>query len=182
MNIDTFVEKFLSAESLQKVYVHFCAESLGDVIDPASYIACMMATTPIALTITEVGISPFKDRMTNIYPYSKMTYSQLDYIKETVNECMDAHRSISYSSNIQMGGGCILLVSPKQKTQRFLKGHHIVIAMCDSICQNIHHSDAHTRIGICNILIQRIYASINLHIDTQKYITEHMNVLSQSIH
>jgi hypothetical protein len=176
MDVDKFVELFLTGENLQKMYVYMCGESLGDVSDPASNVACMMSTTPITLTITEVGVAPFKDRMTHIYPYSKMNNLQLGYIKMIVNDCMDlnATPSISCTSSIQMGGGCILLVVLQQKTSRFLKGHSVIIAMCDAICNNKSSPDISTRIGMCNIIIQRVYASIHLSKETQRHITDHL--------
>jgi hypothetical protein len=183
MDIDKFVEVFLTGEGLQRMYVYMCGESLGDVMDPASNIACMMASTPITITITEVGIAPFKDRMTHIYPYSKMDQAQIAYIKTIVNDCLDDNiaPSINCSSSIQMGGGCILLVALQQKTARFLKGHFVLTAMCNAICNNMTHSDKSNRIGMCNIIIQRIYASIHLSKDTQRYITEHLNGLQNMV-
>jgi hypothetical protein len=72
IDYDAFATLFLTGTHLQNVLCHLCNQSAGLVSDPITETLTVMATTPLALVITEAGMAMFKDKPTMVMPYTNM--------------------------------------------------------------------------------------------------------------
>lgn len=118
--IDEVVDIFLTGVRLQRVMTHLTDACVDNYSDPVCEVLCTMITCPLELIITEVGLAIFKNKSTYIYPYSKMSTDQINYVKMLVREVQQEdmtsiqhevveedhqRRLLMKSSRTVMGGG-----------------------------------------------------------------------------
>lgn len=99
MDPERFIDLFFEENQLRKMLCYLCDACAGHIIDPVTEITCMMIQCPIQLVVTEIGIAPFKDRLTVVYPYSKMNHVQREFIADVVRNCELAMQPPTVSSS-----------------------------------------------------------------------------------
>ena len=127
--LSRFVELLLRGDELVHLMRHCCNTSMGQVVDPITDVVCVMITSPLQIVITEVGVAPFKDRPTRVYPFVEMNEGQRTFLREIVQshlDCADGGKkvttttttstSISFAS-LQMGGGFVIEFQPSSETR-----------------------------------------------------------------
>lgn len=186
-NLRKFISLFLEGEQLQKVMKYLCETSLGQVTDPITDVVCVMITSPLAFVITEVGVAPFKDKFTHVYPYSHMNREQRAFIRSVVESHRDSAGSVSNTKNatasLQMGGGCIIEIpnsdhannKGQQRNQPlYLKAENVLECLCRSVIGNSTTSGGEKwkRHGVCSIILQRVSSSIHIPRETLQRIGE----------
>jgi hypothetical protein len=144
--LSRFVELFLRGDELVHLMRHFCNTSMGQVVDPITDVVCVMITSPLQIVITEVGVAPFKDRPTRIYPFVEMNENQRTFLREIVQshlDCADGGKrandrvatttttSISFAS-LQMGGGFVIEFQPASKHQTKKRSRDDTHQQCDA--------------------------------------------------
>lgn len=90
---ETIIETFFMGDDLKRMFHYFCETSIGHVLDPISETICLMSTSPLQLTITEIGVTFFKDKHTHVYPFSMMNDRQKEYIKNIIRDVLTHQRS-----------------------------------------------------------------------------------------
>lgn len=131
--LSRFVQLFLQGDELVHLMRHFCNTSMGQVVDPITDVVCVMITSPLQIVITEVGVAPFKDRPTRVYPFVEMNEGQRTFLREIVQshlDCADGGKRaadtttmstcISFAS-LQMGGGFVIEFQPADSTKKKVK-------------------------------------------------------------
>jgi hypothetical protein len=180
MSIDMrdFSDLFLCGRDLQNVICHFCNQSTGACSDPITETLTIMATTPIAVVITEAGVSVFKNQPAMVIPYSAMNASQLLYLKHIVEALVrDSTEShLKMKGHVQMGGGCIVMI-PSQKDQRdfIIDQKDLLHAFVEGIHTSVGYNNW-TKKAFCGILIQRLACSVNLSKDIISTASSHAHL------
>lgn len=82
--MDEILDTFFSENELPRLFHYFCETSVGEIVDPITETITLMTTSPIELIVTETGVTLFKNRSTHVYPYSKMTAGQKEYVRKTI--------------------------------------------------------------------------------------------------
>lgn len=162
MDTDRFIKLFLTGDSLCKMIAYLCNNSHGTVTDPITNVLHAMITSPLQIMLTQVGVAPFKDRNTLVFPYRLMNEDQKDFLRSFVEEM--EHEITGTVASVQIGGGCVL--TQQQSSSR---GREITLdytSVLSAFCTNVARSKTHTNVSVqravCNIVIQRIGSMVHL--------------------
>lgn len=181
--MDRIDDVFLRGTALERVIQYFCETNIGHVMDPINDVLCLMLTTPLQPTITESGVSFFRNRSTFVLPYSHMTQSQIDYTREVVREFTNiSSPSAAARAGVQMGGGCVIRASREYANQKskpqnetngntrtdFLDPYEVVASTCKLVFNSKDHTDPALRYNICNIILQRVQSTVHLSKEVQQ--------------
>lgn len=128
--------------------------------DPISHTAIIFMTSPLSLSMNEVGIRLFKKHCTILFPYSLMTQDQ----KECVTRCLRKRSEWVVTNNT--------IVFHTSATQRFIPPIDILIALCDKILTSGKAYDDKIKMGLCNIILQRVRGSIQIETPVQRQLNE----------
>ena len=115
--------------------------------DTVTQTILMLLSSPVHVQLTAVGWQPLKGRDLT-YPYSQMTLEQRQGLKELVD---DDDRWQAYEH---------ALVFRRRAPAVHLKPLEVLEALCTSVLSSSAYQDKRMRVAICNILLQRVQASI----------------------
>lgn len=130
------------------------------IIDPISNLIVTFINRPIALVLNEVGVMPFKDRPLLIFPYNLMTNRQKDFLRQCVARV--AEWTICNDN----------LVFDRTSTSRHIAPVRVITTMCDCVLHGNTRHDHKTRIGLCNIILQRVRSRIPIDTNVHKEVNE----------
>jgi hypothetical protein len=107
----------------------------------------MLLTSPLHMQLTAIGWQPLKGRDIT-FPYSHMTIEQKQAFRELVGDGSNWH---SYEH--------ALVLRRRLKTVQ-LEPLDVLEALCASVLASTAYPDKRMRVAICNILLQRVQASV----------------------
>lgn len=169
VDVDAFVDLFLKGDSLERFFVHVCQGVQGNVADPITKSICTFITSPIQITLTQVGVVPFKAIPNVVYPYRLMTMEQKSYLRNIVTEGHDSVTGLVAS--LQIGGGCMLCRSIGVADVK-LQAADVLRAFCNCVFHSTVHTDQLVRRGVCNLVLQRVGGSLHLNRATMQEVSE----------
>lgn len=140
-------------------------------MDPITHTLCMMITTPVQIMLTQVGVAPFKDKNTSIFPYKLMNDEQKQFLRDFVMET-ETHVS-GLIASVQIGGGCVLC----RRIERggvFLEPGLVLSAFCQNVQESKTHKNPAIQRSICNIVIQRVGGQVLLDKDVLQKVLKSM--------
>lgn len=171
MDVQRFVDLFLAGDALRKTLAYLCNTVQGNVMDPITHTLCLMITTPVQIMLTQVGVAPFKDKNTSIFPYRLMNDEQKQFLRDFVAET-ETHVS-GLIASVQIGGGCVLCKRVKRGTT-LLDAGQVLSAFCQTVQTSKTHANPAIQRSICNIVIQRVGGQILLDKDTLQRVMKSM--------
>jgi hypothetical protein len=171
IDISRFVEIFLTGENLQNVICHLCNQNSGHISDPITETLTTIATTPISVIITEAGIAMFRNKPTMVIPYTNMSAVQLSHVKEVVDSFVQdsPENRLQVKGNVQMGGGCIIMISSKTKGQEVLIDKNEILQAFILGVYNSKNYNNWTKKALCNIIMQRLSCTMTISRDVLQY-------------
>lgn len=128
--------------------------------DPISHTAIIFMTSPLALSMNEVGIRLFKQHSIIMFPYSLMTTAQ----KDCVTRCLRKRGEWVVTNNT--------IVFHKPATQTFIPQLNVLTALCEKILASGQTYNEKTKMGLCNIILQRVRGSMQIETPVQKQLNE----------
>lgn len=142
-------ERFFGADSLARTLCVLCDNS-KHAHDPIASTVQTMLNSPLHFQLTAVGWQPFRGKDLT-FPYLMMTAPQ----REALRGLLD--------------GGCKVyehaLVAKGQAPR--LQTLEVLVTLCGMILESSAYSDRRLRVAICNILLQRVQASVPIDKGTQ---------------
>ncbi len=115
--------------------------------DTVTQTVLMLLTSPVHLQLTAVGWQPLKGRDLT-FPYAQMTLEQRQALKDLVDE---GERWHVYEH---------ALMHRRSAPTVQLKPLDVLEALCASVLTSAAYTDKRLRVAVCNILLQRVQASI----------------------
>lgn len=115
----------------------------------------MMLISPVHIQLTAVGWQPFKGRELT-YPYSRMSPAQREAIRALLDSAPERWNVYEHAMTYRRTSPPVLL-----------KTLDVLEAMCKSILEGRAYQDRRMRVVICNILLQRVQASVPIDKGTQ---------------
>lgn len=116
--------------------------------DTVTQTILMLLTSPVHMQLTAIGWQPLKGRDLT-FPYTQMTLEQRQALKALVD---DDQRWHMYEHALVLRGNTHNAIH--------LKPLDVLEALCTSVLTSTAYSDKRMRVAICNILLQRVQASI----------------------
>lgn len=145
------VAELFDAESLLGVLPYMCkieSESARLQHDPITSAVAAFLKCPLQLSLTEVGVMPFAGRAALVYPYNLMTERQ----KQFLRDCL----ALTDEWNVYND----TVVFKRSKEPVMLPPGEVLIAACQKIYESRVHEDPRVRVGVCNVVLQRVQGHI----------------------
>jgi hypothetical protein len=115
-------------------------------VDPVTQTVLTMIACPVHVQLTAVGWQPFKGKDLT-FPYQRMTVAQRETLRRTLE---DAEGWGAYEHALVLRHP----VSPRLPTLDVLD------ALCTTILHSAAYPDRRLRVAVCNIVLQRVQASL----------------------
>ena len=153
----SLITTFFDHEGLQRILTFLCNARAPGTWDPVTATVLDLLTGKLHFCLTASGLAPFKGRPNMVYPYHMMTSAQKDYLREKLSErtsycvCNDA---------ILFHGG------PEGADK--LDPVSVLEALCSRILASKVHSDHKVRVGVCNIILQRVQSVVPISRNVQQ--------------
>ena len=150
-----FSKFFSSISRMQNTLATLCDCHTTPQTDPVTQTVLIMITCPVQVQLTAVGWQPFKGKELT-FPYQKMNQEQKEAIKALLTD-EKQHQQWSLYEHA---------VTYKRKNQTqptrpsCLRALDVLEAMCATILKSTMYTERYMRVAVCNILLQRVQASI----------------------
>ena len=138
---------FFTGDSLKRVLTYLCNTRQPGNWDPVTGTVLDLLTGKLQFCLSATGLLPFKGRAELVYPYHMMSVEQKDYIRQALQDrsaytvCNDA---VVFHSRVE------------QK----LDPVEVLEAMCCKVLESSIHAEHSVRVGVCNILLQRVQSVV----------------------
>ena len=146
--------------------------------DPVTHTVLIMITCPIHMQFTAIGWQPFKGKDLT-FPYQKMSFDQKETMKKLLalvnDEKQQQHwrvyeHAITFRPQTPPPSHTTCLI-PASGT---LKALDVLEALCATILKSVTYTDRRMRVAVCNILLQRVQASIPIEKGTLRTLNQRL--------
>lgn len=157
----TLASAFFTGESLTKILTYLCNTRAPGAWDPITATVLEMLSSKLQLCLTQTGLIPFRGRASMVYPYHMMTPEQKDFLRSALERreaycvCNDA-----------------LVFYHRQGEREHLETVPVLAAMCRGVLGSRIHEERRVRVGVCNILLQRVQSSVVISKAAQQELNE----------
>lgn len=138
---------FFSESSLKRILTYLCNTRPPGSWDPVTATVLDFLTGRLQFCLTATGLIPFKGHANLVYPYHMMSPTQKDFIREALQE-REGYTVCNES-----------VVFHAADTER-LDTVSVLEAMCSKILESKVHEDHSVRVGVCNIILQRVQSVV----------------------
>jgi hypothetical protein len=166
---------FEGPERMQKSISVLCESNLKQNTDTITPTLLAMLSYPLQVQLTAVGWQPFKSKDLT-YPYNQMTQEQKQVLRSTlVSGITDTppHPQLPLSRRWGVFEHA-MMYRTTGAPPAFLKPLDVLSALCSSVLNSSAYQDKRLRVAICNILLQRVQASVPLDKHTQTALNERL--------
>ena len=153
-------EAFFSPDRLRNTLA-VLYESNTRAHDPIAQTISTVLTTPLHVQLTATGWQPFRGKEL-CFPFHKMSEEQRAIWRELL-ESPEDWNVFEHAMNLQ-----------DQRDTQHLSAIDVLEAMCGTILESESYPDRRLRVVICNILLQRVQASIPIDKRTQALLNERL--------
>jgi hypothetical protein len=163
---EEFIEIFFKGDALQRIMAYFSNTCSAQFVDPITTIVVLMLKNPIQCAINEQGICPFKSYPIMTFPFSRMNAEQQSFISNI--QLVENHPLVSVHS--LMGGGRMLLFY-EQEQPYYISHVGALVEICKASLSHPNY-EPEQRLQVCNIVLQRVSALVNISNSTLKNVNE----------
>ncbi len=153
---------FGSTETLQRTLSVLCESNHKQQSDTVTQTILMLLSSPLHIQLTAIGWQPLKGRDLT-FPYTHMTLDQRQSLKKLIDEGADHWNVYEYA---------ILYRQSAPLAQ--LKPLEVLEALCTAVLASNAYTDKRLRVAICNILLQRVQASIPIERSVQTTLNQRL--------
>ncbi|KAJ1465935.1 hypothetical protein T484DRAFT_1757059 [Baffinella frigidus] len=125
-------------------------------VDPITTTVVMMLKNPIQCAINEQGICPIKSHPIMTFLFSRMNPQQQSFISNI--QLIENHKLVSVHS--LMGGGRMLLFYEHEQPH-YVSHTDALVEICKATLSHPNYA-AEQRLQVCNIVLQRVTALVNI--------------------
>ena len=145
----TLSQIFFTQESLQRIIPFLCNARPPGAWDPVTSTVQELLTGKLHFCLTSAGIAPFKGRPSFVFPYHMMTSEQKDFLRAKLED----RKSYCVCND------CVLFHRTLREDER-LDPLSVLSALCSRILDSKVHSEQSVRVGVCNIILQRVQSVV----------------------
>jgi hypothetical protein len=144
---ETLLSAFFEGDSLAKILVYLCNTRAPDAWDPVTATVLDFLTGRLQLCLNSTGLLPFRGRAELVYPFHMMTPPQKAFLRAALDD----------RSNFCVCNDALLF---HQACPDRLEPVPVLTALCNSVLSSKIHDEHKVRLGICNILLQRVQSVV----------------------
>jgi hypothetical protein len=158
-----YVDGFFRGEALLRTLAYMMNNCAHDVVDPVCATLGLFLGTPVTFAVTTVGLIPFRNVSTAVFAFSGMSRAQQELLAGFVG-FLRAQALGTTSS--QMGGSPVLSLGRTPGMTRALEHVDVLTCFLRSVLANEAFPARAARLGVCNIVLQRLATTTNISRDT----------------
>lgn len=147
----SMVSVFFGTDTLQRMLTFLCNARLPGNWDPVTSTTVDMLTGRLQFCLTSEGLVPFRGKADMVYPYHMMSPEQKTFLRDEL-----AVRS-SY---------CIcndaVVFHPAPGAAERLDQVKVLEGVCNRILASNIHGEHRVRVGVCNIILQRVQSVVSI--------------------
>jgi hypothetical protein len=153
---------FGSTEVLQRTLSVLCESNHKQQSDTVTQTVLMLLSSPLHVQLTAIGWQPLKGRDLT-FPYTHMTLDQRQSFKDLLEEGAEHWNVYEYA-----------ILYRHNAPFAPLKPLEVLEALCTAVLASSAYADKRLRVAICNILLQRVQASIPIERSVQTTLNQRL--------
>jgi hypothetical protein len=146
---ESMVEVFFCDDGLQRMLTYLCNARLPGNWDPVTSTVVDMLTSRLQFCLTAEGLIPFRGKADMVYPYHMMTPCQKDFLRGALGV---------RSSYCICNDAVVFHPSPGDADK--LDHVSVLRGACNRILASNVHAEHRVRVGVCNIILQRVQSVV----------------------
>jgi hypothetical protein len=139
---------FFSEPSLKRILTYLCNARPPGSWDPVTATVLDLLTGKLQFCLSATGLIPFKGNANLVYPYHMMSPEQKDFIRT----------SLQTRGSYTVCNESVVFHSPPGDER--LDTVSVLEAMCSKVLESKVHEEHSVKIGVCNILLQRVQSVV----------------------
>lgn len=145
----TLTTVFFSEPSLRRILTYLCNARAPGSWDPVTATVLDLLTGKLQFCLSATGLIPFKGHANLVYPYHMMSPEQKDFIRTSLQE----------RGGYTVCNESVVFQAPIQGEDK-LDPVSVLEAMCSKVLESKVHEEHSVRVGVCNILLQRVQSVV----------------------
>jgi hypothetical protein len=146
---ETLATVFFSEPSLKRILTYLCNARPPGSWDPVTATVLDLLTGKLQFCLSATGLIPFRGHADLVYPYHMMSPEQKEFIRTALQE----------RSGYTVCNDSVVFNTPTGDSER-LDTVSVLEAMCSKVLESKVHEDHSVRVGVCNILLQRVQSVV----------------------
>lgn len=130
--------------------------------DPITATVIIFLTCPLQLGLTEVGAMLFQGHASLVFPFNLMSERQKAYVRE----CLDRRAEWNVYNN------ALVFRRRRGEAPRTLSTSAVLLALCRKLLEGQADHAARQRLGVCNIILQRVQGYVPIDRPVQRQLNE----------
>jgi hypothetical protein len=147
MSEQTLSTVFFSEASLKRILTYLCNTRPPGSWDPVTSTVLDFLTGRLQFCLSATGLVPFKGQANLVYPYHMMSLEQKDFIRIALEE----------REGFTVCNESIVFQAPQPER---LDTVAVLEAMCAKILESRVHEEHSVKVGVCNIILQRVQSVV----------------------
>jgi hypothetical protein len=155
------VSVFCDSDGLQRMLTIFCNARLPGHWDPVTSTVVDMLTARLQFCLTSEGLAPFRGKADMVYPYHMMSAKQKSFLRD----------ALSVRSSYCVCNDAIVFPLSHGVDER-LDQVNVLGGVCSRILASSVHEEHRVRVGVCNIILQRVQSVVPISRGVQQKLNE----------
>jgi hypothetical protein len=150
------ISVYFTGDSLKRVLTYLCNTRQPGSWDPVTATVLDLLTGKLQLCLSATGLLPFKGRADLVYPYHMMSVEQKEYIRQALQD----RAAYTICNEAVVFRPKIDKCKKAEAAQDRLDPVEVLQAMCCKVLESKIHPQHSVRVGVCNILLQRVQSVV----------------------
>lgn len=161
---------FGDSSRMQRSINVLCENNLKQNTDTVTPTILTMLTCPLQIQLTAIGLQPFKSKDLT-YPYNQMTEEQRQVFRNTIS---GEYNQGNIHKHWNVFEHAMVYRRRAGEAPVLLRSLDVLGALCSLVLSSQAYQDKRLRVAVCNILLQRVQASVPLDKHTQSSLNERL--------
>jgi hypothetical protein len=155
---DSFIDVFFTGDNLEHFLIHSCNASGADNADPITNTVVSIMSSPIFISLSNVGVRAFKNNSIATLPYVLLQQDQVEFV---VKILASIRNGVVTNANSDANGGFVVRLQSPSKN-RFVNKSLIMDHLRIAIGKSSGYGSKETKQTVFEIISQRVYAMTTL--------------------
>jgi len=147
--LDGMVSVFFDSDGIQRMLTSLCNARLPGSCDPVTSTVVDMLTSRLQFCLTSEGLVPFRGKANMVYPYHMMSPRQKSFLRD----------ELSLRSSYCVCNDSVMFHTTPGAVEK-LDQVRVLEGMCHRILASGIHAEHRVRVGVCNIILQRVQSVV----------------------
>jgi hypothetical protein len=146
---DSMISVFFDTDGIQRMLTFLCNARLPGNWDPVTSTVVDMLTGRLQFCLTSEGLCPFRGKADMVFPYHMMNQRQKNFLRD----------ALSVRSSYCVCNDAVVF-HPASGLMDRLDHLCVLEGVCSRILASNIHEEHRVRVGVCNIILQRVQSVV----------------------